>query len=205
MSNQKPTGYLDFLQATNNFLLIKDEIGKPKPTTRALPDSSFMYGKKIEMDKEGAGSLITSWQSHRSSSVAKADKDFKRLNALSVSEKVCTSSEQYKFRQNADVRMKSAQSKSRAGVPDMTFGSENRPSTPMKAVLSNFYGEFAGDHLNRSYTPLSTKPNIPKGRSTKGFDKRNEAIKASLTNHSKTLFKLKKFSNVQSKTETRRK
>jgi hypothetical protein len=30
---------------TNNILLLKDEIGKPKPSTRKLPDSSFCYGK----------------------------------------------------------------------------------------------------------------------------------------------------------------
>ena len=201
----RPQSYLDYLQATNNFILIKDEIGKPKPCTRELPDSNFVYGKKIEKDKEGAGSLISCWQSHRSSSVAKADKDFQKLNALSVSEKACTSSQQYKFRKNFDVRIQSAHVKNRQGVPDITYGNENRPSTPMKAVLSNFYGEFAGEQLNRSYTPMSVRPNIPKGRSTKGFDMRNEAIKSTMAIQPKTLFKLKKFSNVQSKTETRRK
>lgn len=35
---------------SKNILLLKDEVGKPKPTTRTLPNSSFRYGKPLNRD-----------------------------------------------------------------------------------------------------------------------------------------------------------
>lgn len=35
-------------------LLLKDDVGKPKPTTRNLPDISFTYGKPDIKDPEDA-------------------------------------------------------------------------------------------------------------------------------------------------------
>jgi len=40
-------------QKSKNLLLLKDDVGKPKPTTRRLPDYSFTYGKAEIRDKEG--------------------------------------------------------------------------------------------------------------------------------------------------------
>ena len=36
--------YLNFLQSSGNFLLVKDSMGKPKPCTRNLPENDFTYG-----------------------------------------------------------------------------------------------------------------------------------------------------------------
>ncbi|CAD8113936.1 unnamed protein product [Paramecium primaurelia] len=35
---------------SKNILLLKDDIGKPKPTTRNLPNDSFRYGKQSKRD-----------------------------------------------------------------------------------------------------------------------------------------------------------
>ena len=37
-----------------NHLLLKDDVGKSKPTTRALPQPEFIYGRPEIRDKEGA-------------------------------------------------------------------------------------------------------------------------------------------------------
>ena len=37
-----------------NHLLLKDDVGRPKPTTRALPPGMFTYGKAEIRDLEGA-------------------------------------------------------------------------------------------------------------------------------------------------------
>jgi hypothetical protein len=46
--------------SVSNHLLLKDDIGRPKPTTRDLPYGGFTYGKAEIRDKEGAkdGNLI---------------------------------------------------------------------------------------------------------------------------------------------------
>ena len=87
----------------------------------------------------------------------------------------------------------------------MVFGMSGRPSTPMKAVIGNFYGEHASDLKTTNYTPKASKSNVPPERSTKGFDKRNESIKNSMQLQEKEFFKLKRFLSVQARTSTRRK
>jgi hypothetical protein len=44
-----------FKSKTNNYLLIKDDIGKPKPSVRELPQYGHSYGYKCRPDKEGVG------------------------------------------------------------------------------------------------------------------------------------------------------
>ena len=202
MSNRQ--NFLNYIQTSKNFLLVKDSIGKPKPSTRALPSSEYTYGQKPRDDKESVATLLGTWTSHKTSAVPKPDKDFKKLNALSVAEKACTSSSQSKFRKSTDIRLKTASGRPRDAVPDMIFGTENRPSTPMKAVISNFYGDFAVDDLNNNVYMRESKKCLQPSRSTKGFDMRNEAIKATMTSSQKDLFKIKKYENVQPRTETRR-
>lgn len=41
-------------RAYYNHLLLKDDVGKPKPTTRVLPEDSFVYGKPEIRDPENA-------------------------------------------------------------------------------------------------------------------------------------------------------
>lgn len=38
---------------TTNTLLVKDDVGRAKPSTRDLPPSSFAYGKAAVPDAEG--------------------------------------------------------------------------------------------------------------------------------------------------------
>ena len=39
----------------NNVLLLKDDVGRPKPTTRKLPNNFFSFGKPEIRDAEDAG------------------------------------------------------------------------------------------------------------------------------------------------------
>ena len=48
------------IQNSGNFILVKDDIGKPKPATRKLPNSDFVFGKKSNKDPESAGELMFS-------------------------------------------------------------------------------------------------------------------------------------------------
>lgn len=41
------------LQESKNVLLMRDEVGKAKPSMHALPSDNFVYGKVEAKDKEG--------------------------------------------------------------------------------------------------------------------------------------------------------
>lgn len=43
------------MKPTPNYLLIKDDVGKSKPSCRALPAFQHYYGKAEVKDSEGAG------------------------------------------------------------------------------------------------------------------------------------------------------
>lgn len=38
-----------------NVLLVKDDVGKPKPCTRRMPSGNYWFGKEQERDPEDAG------------------------------------------------------------------------------------------------------------------------------------------------------
>ena len=42
------------LGSPKNYLIVKDDVGKSKPTTRKLPENGFIYGKPLAYN-EGAG------------------------------------------------------------------------------------------------------------------------------------------------------
>ena len=48
------------MKAYYNHLLLKDDVGKSKPSTRNLPSEFHTYGKPEIRDKEGVGQGISS-------------------------------------------------------------------------------------------------------------------------------------------------
>ena len=87
----------------------------------------------------------------------------------------------------------------------MVFGIGNRPSTPIKSVINHCYEAIAAENIYEGFTPMTAPRDLRSARSTKGNDKRNMAIKASMQEPRKQQFKIKKFTKVLGKTETRRK
>lgn len=73
------------------------------------------------------------------------DKDFKSLNKVSISNKATNSRTQYDFRKQIDIRLKEPKRQGPMYLPEeeFTYGVANRPSTPVKAVISGFYGDVA--------------------------------------------------------------
>ena len=49
-----------------NYLVLKDEVGKAKPSTRDLPGDDFAFGKADRNKQEGVGVITTSWLYHKS-------------------------------------------------------------------------------------------------------------------------------------------
>ncbi len=69
-----------------NLLLVKDDVGKAKPGTRDLPPEGFTFGKADRRDQYNAGVLTSSWKLHAQSKPAEAERDFKKLNKMSLKE-----------------------------------------------------------------------------------------------------------------------
>lgn len=69
---------------------------------------------------------------------------------------------QYQFRQTSNIRLKEAAGAVRANLnrlialPDesFTYGKALRPSTPIKDVVSNFYGDVAEQYMLNKYEDL---------------------------------------------------
>ena len=67
-----------------NTLLVKDDVGKSKPATRVLPPDGFSYGRPDKKDQEGAGLVTSSWKHHEQSKPKDPERDFKKLNKMSI-------------------------------------------------------------------------------------------------------------------------
>ena len=53
-SSFRATGEQVMLGSKKNVLLVKDDVGKSKPTTRSLPHSEFTFGKPESKNVESA-------------------------------------------------------------------------------------------------------------------------------------------------------
>ena len=65
----------------SNILLLKDDVGKSKPSTFRLPPQGFVYGKPDSKDQDGADKLTSSWLYHNNShNPTKGEIDFRKVN-----------------------------------------------------------------------------------------------------------------------------
>lgn len=138
------------IQNSKNFVIVRDDIGKAKPFTRKLPDAGFVFGKKVNRDKESAGDLIGSWTEHKKSVGSPCERNYKFLNILSLASKKTRASEVREFRKKQKLCEKVLK-KYRNNTPDIRFGLAVRPSTPMRAIITNFYGELATQTKHSQY------------------------------------------------------
>jgi len=46
-------------------MIVKDEVGKSKPTTRRLPSYDFAFGRPDQLLQEGAAEVCSSWKVHK--------------------------------------------------------------------------------------------------------------------------------------------
>jgi hypothetical protein len=137
-----------------NYLVLKDDVGRAKPTTRDLPNQGFAYGKAEKNKQEGAGVITTSWLYHMSklNDDKHNPRDFKKLNKFAVVGGMVTSKDNYQFRKTHDARIPfglNALKRHGVSLPNDAFryGRANRPQTPVKGIILNHYGETAKDNL----------------------------------------------------------
>jgi Domain of unknown function (DUF4483) len=193
--------FYNMLQKSGNFLLIRGDVGKKKPDVYDLPSRDFAFGKNTKEDNEGAGDLIKNWKFHENSPKPQNETDFRLMNSISAANGLTTATEFKKFRKQKEFRTHTQMPKSKRNdlIPGTTYGKPLKPATPLKAVMSNFYGRRAIEYMHDIYAP-STSSKINKWSTTKGFELFKSHRLKSLQKSESNLFKMKKFSKVQSRT-----
>ena len=203
--------YYEKLQRSGNVLLVKDDVGRAKPSTRSLPGTEFTYGKYVVHDPEDAGVVTSSWKFHQPSKDLQPDRDFKALNKLSVKNGRVTAREQTDFRRVTDARIKNISghlSAKELPTPVQPYGKPSKPSTPMVGVIGNLYGRVATEMKHEEYN-RETEDHLPltRPRMTKAASQMMTSIRTSRTfvRPKQSDFKMKKFLSATARVNTNRK
>uniref|UniRef100_A0A7S2C318 Uncharacterized protein n=1 Tax=Alexandrium andersonii TaxID=327968 RepID=A0A7S2C318_9DINO len=205
-----------YRQMSRNAVLVKDDIGKAKPTVYDLPHEGHAYGRAEMPDLEGAREVTMNWASHvpRAKS-GPAGQDFKLINKMATRNRVSNAKDLADFRKSSDFPLTQ---QGPAGVlpkvipsdviPSFAYGKKSRPSTPISAVVG---GHFAAEHedaLDQNYLRYAEEQGPAGPRKVKLTKASRDRISDSRTKKAlensqevKEPFKMKKFSRVSSRLE----
>lgn len=146
------------------------------------------------------------WQEHQPTPTVETEKDFRKLNILSVEKKLVRPNQVSEFRKGADVRLKKAkgnpQQKQSRQIPDLRHGVPSQPSDSMRDVIGNEFGNAAEAEMVQIYHQLGReKASKMQQRTTSVPASTKKSVSAP---EPAPLFKLKKFSGVGPKINSRR-
>lgn len=203
----------------SNLLLVRDDVGRPKPTCFDLPDAQFSYGRPGNQDQEGAREVSMRWIGHTPSKRNEAEEpDFVSVNRKAAVDRVTNAKDlrQY-YRQVPDPPLMSARGHKMAGkplipsdvIPEFAYGRKVRPSTPIQEVISARFADRAEQKLLNFYSEMkdvreSSRTQVRKIPFTSATRAWMAAKKASVVQQDETfwkqdLFKMSKFKRVRAK------
>lgn len=151
---------------------MKDEVIKSKPTIHSLPGADFRYGKPETKDSEGVyernpHAVTHHWQVHTSTSPTDPEKDYQRLNAMSVAQRFLKPRAVAEFRKRADVRVQRREGtlpKPPKLPSNLRFGVPSEASDSMKEIMTNGCGNAAAARLRLNYLQESREKSSVKPR-----------------------------------------
>lgn len=204
-----------------NPLLVRDDVGKAKPSCYDLPQNNFAYGRPGNHDQEGAREVSMFWVSHKPSPTREnGAPDFVWFNKRAASARVTTA------RDLAFYRKEHENLTPRYGVPRDTpsprpipaefmngfaYGKKVRPSTPIDEVISQRFAEQAEDDLKKFYTEYNDQceraaanvRKIPLTTAHRGHASNAKKAWQQEASTSQTEgFKMKKFKNATGKVDS---
>jgi len=196
---------------SRNQILVRDDVGKSKPTCYDLPAEEFAYGRPDNPDFEGAREVTMQWLSHvPSSRPAEGVNDFRKINKLALRGGICSAKDLAQFRhENAQSIKVSAPPMPGPPpkvipsdvVPAFTYGKKTRPSTPIAAVVSyQFAAEYeqALDENYGQYDDEKRLVGLREIKTTKAMEGHASRSRAQAI-VPKEPFKMKKFLKVKAK------
>jgi hypothetical protein len=67
-----------------NPLILKDDVGHPKPSVYDLPGRNFSYGKPLNRDPEGVKDVCLNWKNAEASTDQAGQPNFMAMNKFSL-------------------------------------------------------------------------------------------------------------------------
>jgi len=206
----------EYRQRSGNAILVKDDVGKAKPSVYDLPAEGHAYGRADPPDAEGAREVTMHWAAHIPRKKSGPDcQDFCKLNRMAAVEGVTSASQLMQWRSHNDVKM---HPKGPEGalpkvipsdvIPSFAYGRKSRPSTPISYVIGNQYAQEQEEALKYMYQKHAVAKDMPHGKRviklTVAEKKKiaNARLARSLNDHPpppQEPFKLTKFKNVKGK------
>jgi hypothetical protein len=173
---------------TKNVVLMKDDVGRAKPSIYDLPPDTHAYGRSEIPDLEGAREVTMCWAAHvpRAKPVPNGQ-DFKMINKHGAKSGACNAKQLKEFRMQHDFpNIPQAAAGGLAHVipsdviPEFAYGIKNRPSTPINDIVGGGYAKEFEDAANLIYEqrlgmsggPGKTKIKLTKASSSRIKDAR---------------------------------
>mmetsp|Transcript_14984 Transcript_14984/g.26246 ORF Transcript_14984/g.26246 Transcript_14984/m.26246 type:complete len:301 (-) Transcript_14984:149-1051(-) len=217
---------LGFQNRPQNLLLVRDAVGKAKPTCFDLPEATFSYGRPGNTDLEGAREVSMRWVSHTPSKGQEEDEpDFMAVNRRAAQAKITNAKDLREYRKETEVRGGGGSLSARGHmtgmakpiipsdvIPGFSYGRKVRPSTPIHEVISARFAETSERQLDRFYAEMrdvreASRTQVRKIPLTAATRARAASVKKALAQHeddSKEPFKLTKFKRVGPKVQSYR-
>jgi len=196
-------------------VLLKDDVGKARPTYYDLPHAGHAYGRSEPADVEGAREVTMHWAAHvPRPRVGPECQDFRKLNRSAAKCGVRNARDLADYRKTNEFKLTPP---GPAGVlpkvipsdviPSFSYGQKSRPSTPISHVVGNQYATEHEEALDVQYRLLEERQKMQ----NKTIIKLTKASKANIADarvrrrdleeppEPKEPFKLTKFKKVTSK------
>eukprot|EP00933_Yihiella_yeosuensis_P039585 TRINITY_DN3365_c0_g1_i2.p1 TRINITY_DN3365_c0_g1~~TRINITY_DN3365_c0_g1_i2.p1 ORF type:complete len:274 (+),score=54.77 TRINITY_DN3365_c0_g1_i2:98-823(+) len=198
---------------TRNAVLLKDDVGKAKPSYYDLPHAAHAYGRSEPADMEGAREVTMHWAAH----VPRAKQgtncqDFRKLNREAAKCGVTNAAHLAQWR-STGVDIKLIPPAPAGCVPKVipsdviksfAYGQKSRPSTPIHHVLGGQYAVESEEALEHQYRMLEEEQAYcakTRIKLTKGAKDRINFARSmrNTVEVPKEPFKLSKFKKVSSR------
>jgi len=197
---------------SRNPVLVRDDVGKAKPTCYDLRDENFAYGRPDNPDFEGAREVTMQWVSHMPRSrPIDGQQDFRRINKMALTRGASNAKSLADFRRGHDVALVPPAFPVHTKVipsdvvPAFTYGKKTRPSTPIASVVSYQFSAEYEQALDENYGQYDEEKEMRRGscrikttKATQGHARASKAMRDAMESNLivKEPFKLSKFKKV---------
>lgn len=199
---------------SRNAILLRDDVGRAKPSAYDLPHESHSFGRAEAPDIEGAADVLMSWAAHMPGPAEGPDRrDFLRMNKMAAGCRVTTSKDLAEFRKSNDIKVAPV---GPGGTlpkiipsdvyPGFAYGVRARPSTPIHQVVN---GDFEAAESARLDLLYKQRGDASEARQRKYKVQMTKATRAQIDNaraqklaqgvEPPAVFKMSKYRNVSSR------
>mmetsp|Transcript_87269 Transcript_87269/g.182659 ORF Transcript_87269/g.182659 Transcript_87269/m.182659 type:complete len:251 (-) Transcript_87269:259-1011(-) len=209
-----------YRQQSGNPLLLQNHIGQARPPTHSLPPKGHAYGLAAGEDPEGVRELIGSWAHHKPRPGGNLNvKDYLKLNKLAAREGVISAPKVREWRVQNNIKLIRSGSQGALVkpvpsdyIPQHSYGRSSRPTTPIRDLLGNRYGQQQEQAMEAQYQRVFEDRERAQSLSGRRTVKMNRASRQQISSGREhrsrleaapdpapNLFKMSKFKHVPSR------